>query len=46
MPHRGPPERNEVADAPPFEVIARKNSFNPTALAFALLEPYPKMNSQ
>ena len=37
-------QRNEVADAPPFEVIARKNGSDPAALAFSLLEPHPKMN--
>ena len=38
-----PPSR-EVADAPPFEVIGRKNGFDPGSLAFALLDPHPKMN--
>ena len=38
------PQRNEVADAPPFEVIGRKNGFDAASLAFALLEPHPKMN--
>jgi mono/diheme cytochrome c family protein len=38
------PQSREVADAPPFEVIGRKNSFDPGLLAFALLDPHPKMN--
>ncbi|MBV9627733.1 MAG: cytochrome c [Xanthobacteraceae bacterium] len=37
-------QRNELADAPPFELIGRKNGFDAAALAFALLEPHPKMN--
>ena len=44
-PHQvGPHSRNELADAPPFELIGRKNGFDAAALAFALLEPHPKMN--
>jgi cytochrome c len=39
-----PHQRNELADAPPFEVIGRNNGFDPAALAFALLGPHPKMN--
>jgi cytochrome c len=39
-----PHSRNELADAPPFELIGRKNGFDAAALAFALLEPHPKMN--
>jgi len=38
------PSSREVADAPPFEVIGRKNGFDPGSLAFALLDPHPKMN--
>jgi hypothetical protein len=34
----------EVADAPPFEAIARKFALNPEMLAFSLLDPHPKMN--
>ena len=30
--------------APPFDVIGRKSSFDADTLAFALLEPHPKMN--
>jgi mono/diheme cytochrome c family protein len=37
-------QRQEVADAPPFETIARKFDFNADRLAFHLLEPHPKMN--
>jgi mono/diheme cytochrome c family protein len=34
----------EVADAPPFETIARKFDLNPDMLAFSLLDPHPRMN--
>jgi cytochrome c len=40
----GPGPRAEVADAPPFEVIGRKWSFNADALVFALVGPHRKMN--
>jgi len=36
--------RNELADAPPFELIGRKRSFDAATLAFAILDPHPKMN--
>jgi mono/diheme cytochrome c family protein len=39
-----PNQQREVADAPPFETIARKFDFNPDMLVFHLLEPHPKMN--
>ena len=39
-----PHQRNELADAPPFDLIGRKNGFDAAALAFALLGPHPKMN--
>ena len=39
-----PSPRREVADAPPFEVIARKFEVQPQALAFAILDPHPRMN--
>jgi mono/diheme cytochrome c family protein len=39
-----PFRRNEVADAPPFDVIGRKNGFDADTLAFSMLEPHPKMN--
>jgi mono/diheme cytochrome c family protein len=37
-------QRNELADAPPFVLIGSKNGFDASSLAFALLEPHPKMN--
>ena len=37
-------QRRQVADAPPFEVIARKFGLNPEMLAFSLLDPHPRMN--
>ena len=37
-------QRNEVALAPPFDVIGRKNGFDAGVLVFSLLEPHPKMN--
>jgi mono/diheme cytochrome c family protein len=40
----GADRRREVADAPPFEVIARKFAVSPEILAFSMLEPHPKMN--
>jgi mono/diheme cytochrome c family protein len=39
-----PNQRRDVADAPPFEAIARKFDFNADMLVFHLLEPHPKMN--
>ena len=39
-----PTQRREVADATPFEVIARKFASNPEALAFSMLDPHPRMN--
>jgi mono/diheme cytochrome c family protein len=33
-----------VADAPPFETIARKFALQPEMLAFAILDPHPRMN--
>ena len=39
-----PHQRNEVALAPPFDVIGRKNGFDAGTLVFSLLEPHPKMN--
>ena len=40
----GPTTRREVADAPPFEAIARKFAPQPEMLAFSLLNPHPRMN--
>jgi mono/diheme cytochrome c family protein len=39
-----PHQRNEVADSPPFEVIARKYGFDEGAIAGAILAPHPRMN--
>jgi mono/diheme cytochrome c family protein len=39
-----PDQLRQVADAPPFEVIARKFGLNPEMLAFSLLDPHPRMN--
>jgi len=39
-----PAQRRDVADAPPFDVIGRKFATSPEALAFALLDPHPRMN--
>jgi mono/diheme cytochrome c family protein len=36
--------RRDIADAPPFEMIARKFASNPQMLAFSLLDPHPRMN--
>jgi hypothetical protein len=40
----GPSPRREVANAPPFETIARKFASQPQMLAFAMLDPHPRMN--
>jgi mono/diheme cytochrome c family protein len=37
-------QHRQIADAPPFELIARKFGDNPDILAFALLDPHPRMN--
>jgi len=39
-----PHARNEVADAPPFEVIARKYGFEANAIRTVILGPHRKMN--
>ena len=39
-----PDQHRQVADAPPFEVIAGKFGLNPEMLAFSLLDPHPRMN--
>ena len=39
-----PNQRQEVADSPPFETIARKFGNQPELIAFAILEPHPRMN--
>jgi hypothetical protein len=33
-----------VADVPPFETIAKKFASQPEMLAFAILDPHPRMN--
>ena len=37
-------QHNEIAEAPPFEVIGRKFDFNSDALVAALMGPHAKMN--
>jgi mono/diheme cytochrome c family protein len=39
-----PNQQRDVADAPPFETIARKFNFDADMLVFHLLDPHPKMN--
>jgi hypothetical protein len=39
-----PNQRNEIADAPPFEVIARKFAGNADLLVANLMGPHAKMN--
>jgi hypothetical protein len=39
-----PNQQRDVADAPPFETIARKFNFDTDMLVFHLLDPHPKMN--
>ena len=39
-----PSPRRDVTDAPPFELIARKFASSPETLAFAMLDPHPRMN--
>ena len=39
-----PGQGREVADAPPFEAIARKFAAQPELLAFAIRDPHPRMN--
>jgi mono/diheme cytochrome c family protein len=39
-----PHSSREVADAPPFDVIATKFRLGPDVLAFHLLHPHPRMN--
>ena len=42
--HGLPNQSREVAQAPPFEVIARKFALSPQTLAFWILDPHPRMN--
>lgn len=39
-----PNQRAELANSPPFEAIARKFGFSAEMLAFAILDPHPRMN--
>lgn len=39
-----PPGRREVADAPPFAVIAGKYGYDADAIAQVIVGPHPKMN--
>lgn len=39
-----PRQRDEVADAPPFEVIGRKYGFAVGSLVQAIVGPHPRMN--
>jgi|SRR5215467_4696178 len=39
-----PNQRQEIADAPPFEVIGRKFGFDSDMLVFNLMGPHSKMN--
>jgi mono/diheme cytochrome c family protein len=36
--------RYEVAQAPPFEAIAKRSGFSAQFIVYSLLEPHPKMN--
>lgn len=36
--------RGEVADSPPFEIIARKYDFNSELIAAHVINPHPRMN--
>jgi mono/diheme cytochrome c family protein len=40
----GPGPRDELAESPPFDVIARKFGGNTDALAFNLVGPHARMN--
>jgi mono/diheme cytochrome c family protein len=42
--HGSPNQSREVAQAPPFDVIARKFALTPQTLAFWILDPHPRMN--
>ena len=39
-----PNQRLEVADAPPFETVARKHGLDALSIAAAILDPHPRMN--
>lgn len=37
-------QRWEISNAPPFDVIARKFASSPETLAFAIIDPHPRMS--
>ena len=39
-----PNQGRQVADAPPFDLIASRFGNNPEIIAFSLLDPHPRMN--
>ena len=39
-----PDQRREISNAPPFNVIGRKFASSPETLAFAILDPHPRMS--
>jgi len=39
-----PGQRRELSNAPPFHVIGRKFASSPETLAFAILDPHPRMS--
>jgi mono/diheme cytochrome c family protein len=39
-----PGSRQELANSPPFDTIARKFADAPELIAFAILAPHPRMN--
>jgi mono/diheme cytochrome c family protein len=39
-----PDSRRELANSPPFEMIARKFGNAPESITFAILSPHPRMN--
>jgi hypothetical protein len=42
--HESPSTSRDVAQAMPFDVLARKFAPTPQALAFRILDPHPRMN--
>lgn len=39
-----PGQRREISNAPPFDVIGRKFASSRETLAFAILDPHPRMS--
>jgi mono/diheme cytochrome c family protein len=39
-----PDQRREISNAPPFDVIGTKFASSPETLAFAILDPHPRMS--